>query len=470
MTEIVQIKGNYLQSLKNAQPTVHTITTQPPKGSMSSPSTVHHELPPINTDIQFSSVLPVFKHSEHQGLSAMDARHIPDIFDWRHDYSTDNMGIRRKKTLITKPGNQALCGSCWAISGAGIISDNFVVSDVVDWVPNLSTTWSLMAYPQNQCKGGNPAVLFNDVAKGGITSDHCVDYSWCIENDICNGSALKHFDASKQASAIGSLNSLIPKSPGCYYSNGEHYLYYIDPNPKTIFIGSPGVTKNNIVLTVKKQIFTKGPVMGGFIVYKNFMPGTFTKSSSEVYFEDATYNSEGNITDWKNPKEWAGSHAISIVGWGVAKNTQYKNKRENVPYWYCRNSWKDTWGDGGYFKMAMYPWNKISQFESQVTVADEQGNKHIGGGIVFIQASKKPKKKTLPQLQTHFANTKKIHKKSYYTSDPKIRPPVPSRSTHKRIFVIVFVISFVVGLFFLILWFISNHVTFKGRSASYRML
>ena len=35
---------------------------------------------------------------------------------------------KTKGGAITTPGNQGLCGSCWAISSAGIISDNFVVS------------------------------------------------------------------------------------------------------------------------------------------------------------------------------------------------------------------------------------------------------------------------------------------------------------------------------------------------------
>lgn len=47
-----------------------------------------------------------------------------------------------------------------------------------------------------------------------------------------------------------------------------------------------------------------------------------------------------------------GCHIISVVGWGE----QIVNKKK-ISYWIIRNSWGDSWGDKGYFKMAMYPFN-----------------------------------------------------------------------------------------------------------------
>lgn len=429
----IKIKGDYLENLRRAKPTAYKKTIKPPKGSMSAPKLVEYEIPPVNTDIQFGNILPSFSLSKHVGLAAMDMRDIPEIFDWRHTYPSDDKEIRRKKTMISKPGNQALCGSCWAISGAEIIADNFVVSNIVEWIPNLSTTWSLIAYPQNQCKGGNPAVLFNDVAYGGIVSNHCVDYSWCLKNEICNGSALQHFDTTQKNEAVSSLNSLIPTSKGCYNSTNKRLVYYIDPEPKTIFIGAPGITKENIASIVKKQIYTRGPVLGGFIVYKNFMNGAFTKTNKGVYLENATYDSDGNILDWENPKEYAGAHAVSIIGWGIAKNIlTNKDKREDVHYWYCRNSWKDTWGDKGYFKMAMYPWNNIAQFENQVVVMNDKGGSQKAGGIVFVSASKKPVEKKLPQLPERYTEVEKMEDSSYYLNEPRYKPSVGSKDDDSK--------------------------------------
>jgi hypothetical protein len=451
----INIDGSYIGRLRNAKPIIQTIKRKTPKG-MAALKPIEQELPAVNTDITFSALLPSFEISKERRLAAIDIRRIPEIFDWRHVYPTDDDDILRKKALISKPGNQAMCGSCWAISGAGIIADNFVVSGIVDWVPNLSTTWSLMCYPQGKCNGGNPAQLFNDVSIGGIVSNHCIDYSWCLKNDVCNGNALKHFDNAKKTYELNKLNSLIPSPCGsCYNNDNDHFLYFIDKNPKLISIGSNGIDENNVRDLVKKQIYTKGPVMGGFIVFKNFLKGTFSKTNGGVYFEKANYDDNGDIIDWNNNLEYYGAHAIAIIGWGIAKNIKSgENKIEDVPYWYCRNSWTDKWADGGYFKIAMYPWNKISQFEQIVTINDKKGMKHQAGGIIFVSASKKPIKTTFKDLIKKYNISQKIHDDIYYSSEFLLKPePLKKKPVYNLVsFIIYFIIIFLLLSTFYIIY------------------
>ena len=38
-----------------------------------------------------------------------------------------------------------------------------------------------------------------------------------------------------------------------------------------------------------------------------------------------------------------GSHGVKVVGWGKDEN--------GVDFWRCMNSWGDTWGDRGTFKI-----------------------------------------------------------------------------------------------------------------------
>ena len=116
--------------------------------------------------------------------------------------------------------------------------------------------------------------------------------------------------------------------------------------------------------------------------------------------------------------EAAGLHAISIVGWGVAKNIQYDNdKVGDVPYWHCRNSWGKKWGNaGGYFKMAMYPFNKIAQFDKQVMT-------EIGGPVgsmILIRATERPKQVDLQQIsQKYQQNINKQRSNAYYMAGPQ---------------------------------------------------
>lgn len=84
---------------------------------------------------------------------------------------------------------------------------------------------------------------------------------------------------------------------------------------------------NNRIMNIKYQIAKWGPVVGGFLVYENFINsykgiGVYTKG-------------EGKIL---------GGHYVSIVGWG---------KENNIEYWICRNSFGAKWGLMGYFYMKM---------------------------------------------------------------------------------------------------------------------
>lgn len=66
-----------------------------------------------------------------------------------------------------------------------------------------------------------------------------------------------------------------------------------------------------------------GPVVASFLVYEDFL--TY---KSGVY-QHVTGNS-------------LGGHAIKIIGWGVENGT---------PYWLITNSWNESWGDNGFFKI-----------------------------------------------------------------------------------------------------------------------
>jgi len=79
------------------------------------------------------------------------------------------------------------------------------------------------------------------------------------------------------------------------------------------------------VSAIKEQLFKNGPVTGAFTVYDDF----------------PMYKS-GVYTPTPGGKE-LGGHAIKILGYGS----------EPVPYWLVANSWNPSWGDHGFFKIAM---------------------------------------------------------------------------------------------------------------------
>ena len=435
----IDLSHNYQAGLHMAEPTFFgKETIRPPPGAQGAAHVLPMQtIPPINTNIDFT-MLPSFHPAAHPGLSAMRPKELPETFNWR-DGPFKDKETRRKSSLVATPGNQMLCGSCWAIAVAGTVGDNFTVSGTVDWQPNLSTTYSLACYPQQQCRGGNPALLLAAVAKGGIVSNHCLDYSWCAEDLSCNGLATKHFKHDPT-----SFNALIP-SCGCY-EDSEFFLYKIDSQengkgPQRIFVGGKynhdgkdeTLTEESFSLIVKTQILTRGPLLGGFIVFKNFMKGGFTKTAGNkgIYFEDGVYDDTTHVKFGKKeaaPGNYVGSHAVAIIGWGIEKGVVTSKGTKDVPYWFCRNSWTEKWGDKGYFKMAAAGWNKTSQFDNQVTINSPKGRAQ-GGGMVIFTASQKPQKVPMKQVQEKFLQAKKAKPPDYYQKDPQKRPsPGPGPS------------------------------------------
>lgn len=365
-------------------------------------------LPPLNTHINFLSYTQSYSDQDHLDLhlnySSTSSIEPPEVYDWRYIYPIDDSETRKKKKNIMPPDNQYLCGSCWAISTASVIGDAFVVAGLVDWRPEISTTWALACYSQGKCNGGSPALLLQDIARGnGIPSKHCLDYSFCAKNEKCNGQAVHHFEAQN-------LSNLVPTECGCYYGNVEHYNYKINKDVKTLAINQGATTVENLRSSIKKHVLMHGPVLTGYFVMKNFSSGYFTKVNGGVYLERANYQPNLPLTFSDNEvtgQNYRGSHAVAIIGWGVAKNILYdNNKRGDIPYWYCRNSWGPNWGaDGGYFKMAMYPYNKVAQFGKIVDIVDGQSQRHRCGGIITFTVSKPPEKikfknlgKIFPQL------------------------------------------------------------------------
>jgi len=86
---------------------------------------------------------------------------------------------------------------------------------------------------------------------------------------------------------------------------------------------------------MQQELFDNGPIVACFDVYEDFYHYT-----SGVY-----HHVSGDML---------GGHAVKVVGWGTENNT---------PYWLVANSWNQTWGMQGYFKIQRG--NNECEFESQ---------------------------------------------------------------------------------------------------------
>jgi len=361
------------------------------------------------------------RHEPHDHDEEDDGYSTREQFSWRdYDPNVDDDVMREKKLLIHKPMNQGLCGSCWSICIATTMSDCFVVSGATDWSPNISPTYMMVALPQEatvhrKCKGGNPARVALELEKLRIADTSCVDYSWCAEDEICTAEdAAKHFDAARLGDL---LNSKIPKPLGCYFGGVDRFMYRIDRGSNAYSIDD-AASGEEFVRRVKCHLIDFGPTIAGFTVLRNFSSGRFTRIGGGVYFDRADYNAlsdgdgeENLIFNDAVSTRVSGLHAVSVVGWGVAKNVRYDNdKRGDVPYWHCRNSWGDSWGaDGGFFKIAMYPYNLRSQLDKKLLTGT--------GGMVLIRCCVSPEKRIVNQTVDARYAAKTLRPERYYKRD-----------------------------------------------------
>jgi hypothetical protein len=183
-------------------------------------------------------------------------------------------------------------------------------------------------------------------------------------------------------------------------------------------------------MNLKEEILSHGPAVGGIIILDSFTNGNgaFTKVNGGVYLENVTNYGTGRPVEFGGADSYAGNHVVAILGWGVAKGIKISNDQiSDVPYWFCRNTWGKQWGDNGYFKMAMYPFNKISQFLKLVSIADQDGLPHKNGGVMICQVVKSPTLETLPTIPV--SEIPKILNKpsSYYSKDENVAmgEPIP---------------------------------------------
>lgn len=249
-----------------------------------------------------TSDFPVKEFSDEELLGA------PDSFDAR-TYWPDCKSI----TVIR---DQSACGSCWAFGAAEAMSDRVCIhSGQKD--QTLISTEDILACCLTcgmGCNGGSLQGAWEfykhtGVVSGGLFSDPetCKPYEFppCAH----------HTDSTKY-----------PKCPSADYHTPSckktcqvtyPHAYAADKRKAASAYAVRGAAN------MMAEIAEKGPIEGAFTVYEDFL--TY-KSGVYVHATGAKL----------------GGHAIRVLGYG---------REGNVDYWLCANSWNESWGDNGYFKI-----------------------------------------------------------------------------------------------------------------------
>lgn len=192
--------------------------------------------------------------------------------------------------------NQGSCGSCYAFAAMGSLEARIRVKSKNKLQPILSTqdVVSCSQYSQG-CEGGFPYLTGGKYAMDfGVVEESCFPYT------------AKETPCSQRCSNPESVWRSLD-----YHYIGGYYGACTEP-------------------LMRQEIKANGPIAVSFMVYPdlhNYKGGIYRHVTDVVTF---------------NPFELT-NHVVVIVGWG---------EENGQPYWIVKNSWGNTWGENGYFRIA----------------------------------------------------------------------------------------------------------------------
>jgi len=188
--------------------------------------------------------------------------------------------------------NQGSCGSCYAFSALAMFEARIRIKSGNKLQPTLSPQdiVSCSEYSQG-CSGGFPYLISKYAEDFGVVEESCFPYN-----------------------PTASCSQKCPNGRKWRVSNYEYIGGYY------------GATTAELM---QIEIMNNGPVSVSFEVLPDFRS---YKGGVYRHTDLVGFNPFANT-----------NHAVACVGWGVTP--------EGVKYWIVKNSWGDSWGEKGYFRI-----------------------------------------------------------------------------------------------------------------------
>ena len=239
---------------------------------------------------------------------------VPDSFDARTNWA-------ECESVINHVRDQANCGSCWAHGTTEALNDRMCISTGGKFTTLLSVAdttacCGFLACQSMGCNGGQVGTPWSwfsrtGVVTGGDFGSKGTCYNYTMEQ-------CAHHVTSKTLPSCDDVKQVAPTcSKKCV--DDDTRTYSKDKHHATSSYGFRSTDD------IKADIQKYGTVTAAFTVYEDFL----------------TYKS--GVYQHQTGKA-LGGHAIKTIGWG---------NENGEDYWLCVNSWNDTWGDKGTFKIKM---------------------------------------------------------------------------------------------------------------------
>lgn len=242
---------------------------------------------------------------------------IPESFDVRTAWPECS-------SITGRVRDQSNCGSCWAFGSTEAFNDRHCIKTgdaktVLSAEDTLACCSGIHCQFSMGCNGGQPAGAWKWFIESGVSSG--ADYG-----DIGTGSSCKPYSLESCAHHVTPPPGMVAcdtlpeySTPACTSKCSEST--YATPYAQDKLHAKTSYSVK--AADMQKELMEKGTLSVAMTVYEDF-----EAYSSGVY---------QHVTG-KN----LGGHAIKMIGWGVENGT---------PYWLCVNSWNNSWGEQGLFKI-----------------------------------------------------------------------------------------------------------------------
>nr|AAW24616.1 unknown [Schistosoma japonicum] len=233
---------------------------------------------------------------------------IPSHFDSRKKWP-------RCKS-ISQIRDQSQCGSSWAVSAVGAMSDRICIQSGGKQSVELSAVdlISCCKYCGSGCDGGflGPSWdywVLRGIVTGGSKENHtgCRPYPFPKCDHFVKG---KYRACGDKLYKTPQCKQTCQKGYNTSYEQDKHY-------------GGFSYNVLSVESVIQKDIMMHGPVEAYLEIYEDFL------------------NYKSGIYRYTTGQFISG-HAVRLIGWGVENGTAY---------WLAANTWNEDWGEKGYFRI-----------------------------------------------------------------------------------------------------------------------
>jgi cathepsin F len=264
-----------------------------------------------SSETRMASLNNVYRPASH-------VKDVPASFDWRYDGNVK---------VVTSVKDQGTVGTCWAFSTIGNVEGQWALSGrpLIDLSPEYlvdcdGTSDAANNHADCSIFGGWPYLAYDFIiSSGGLPSD--ADWPYCSGSGEC------------YPCMQGPINIC---GPPPYYCDKE-----ITERCKqndwsaSAKIGTWNYVDSNEDI-ILESLFEHGPL------------SVLLDASQLQYYKGGIWTGHMDAApSVSGCKQQEMNHAVLLVGYGVDVDAD----NVETPYWVVKNSWGESWGEDGYFRI-----------------------------------------------------------------------------------------------------------------------